>query len=1222
MSSQCGIRVICRFRPINNRERQEQEKDPDKWDLDCIQYPSEQTVEVRDAIRGKYTFNYDRVFQPGSTQQEVYDDAAFRTINDVLEGFNGTIFAYGQTGAGKSFTMFGVKNTDDMELKGIIPRSSRHIFRTIETDEEETEYTVKCSFLEIYQEKINDLFNEENRDLQVRESPQKGIYVQGLTEEFVASEEDIFALLEIGEKMRAVSGTDMNAESSRSHSLFMIHVHQKHRDGSTKMGKLNLVDLAGSEKLKKTNAQGQTKEEAKKINSSLTCLGNCIKALTTRSKHVPFRDSKLTRILQESLGGNTKTTLMVACSPHPFNLEETLSTLRFAQRAKTIKTKVKVNQQKSVEELLIALKQFQREVQRMKAYRTSLQKEIEWIQSDAYEPGKPCPFALEAPARPSDTPTTTTTTTAPPHSAPVEMPSSMSEGEAIGEEKQGESTPPQAEAVVMTGGEEGQDDDEEPSQEHARTDLEPAPTPHTPTPTPTTDATGLPVVEQALAIESQTGETEGDEAESEGDGPPLPPPVPRVECPGGVVAPHIVPPDEGLDLNTLTSIDEVRTLLAELRARCKDEMKSLRQATAGMSQANDEKETELDALRERAEEASEMYAAVASELKPQFDEIEERRKKIQFERAQHQAQLDSLDSELAALRQRNADLNQQLAELHEAQEALQEDMDDNARTLAAQKEELSSVRAQNAAAQIRAEEMRPQVAKLQQDFDEARARFETAEKENKDIQDTVQSLQAEVEAVQEEEATMRAELEENNAEIAELEELVQQTQSLHEENQQQLTSAQDDTDHQAELAALEEEMVLMRTELAELGERRTQLQQECSQIEQEVEERQKHLERADERNEELTAFVESLQRVRDALDSEDPEEAITIIRTEQDSVVERVTASIESGEDEFAETIEQLEAENSEMVAKLEEQTALRDQIRAKLDEQAEKDKVLLGPEESALQEAQRRVQQVQDELAQLAKQREETRAQMRKIKDETEKASREVKQLETKIAQDTTRLQTCEAKTAQIREETTDLEAKIHDLQAKKSDLEAQFESTATEGAEHCTEELVHDLETQVKEVKSRLANLTVETRRSKEQISVAEREADLACHLADQRRDETNKRVQRIEDLDREIERLRLHNERLERESNEKQRQLDEGQARLETRLKEQAEKIEAQRTGKRRRPLPETQETQAEEFGQHLLKKVERVVTQRPKIEEPQPEWILKRNELLRKTGRTFS
>jgi len=269
---------------------------------------------------------------------------------------------------------------------GLIPRASRAIFDMIENTPQEkgTEFRISCSYLEIYNETIQDLFDTTKKNLQIRESPQNGIYVGDLTEEYVGSEQEIYDLLELGTNNRVVSYTQMNAQSSRSHSVFVIKVNSTSPDGATKNGRLNLVDLAGSEKVGKTGATGQTLEEAKKINQSLSALGLCINALVEKKKHIPFRDSKLTRILQESLGGNSKTTIICACSPHSFNIEETISTLKFGQRAKSIKCAVKVNATKSAKELQMLVEKLQHQLNQLRWKNSALIEQIELLRE-----GKP-----------------------------------------------------------------------------------------------------------------------------------------------------------------------------------------------------------------------------------------------------------------------------------------------------------------------------------------------------------------------------------------------------------------------------------------------------------------------------------------------------------------------------------------------------------------------------------------------------------------------------------------------------------------------------------------------------------------------------------------------------------------------------------------------------------------------------------------------------------------
>eukprot|EP00826_Nyctotherus_ovalis_P052269 TRINITY_DN6603_c0_g1_i4.p1 TRINITY_DN6603_c0_g1~~TRINITY_DN6603_c0_g1_i4.p1 ORF type:complete len:681 (+),score=237.15 TRINITY_DN6603_c0_g1_i4:384-2426(+) len=258
----------------------------------------------------------------------------------------GTIFAYGQTGCGKTFTMVGSNG----ELKGIIPNTFSHVFDSISTFGKERRFLLRCSYLEIYNEAIHDLLEySPDRKLELKEDPQKGIYIKGLANVIVKSVQDIEQTMARGATNRHTAETNMNKDSSRSHCIFTIYIEtaETKPDGNQllRAGKLNLVDLAGSERQAKTQAEGIRLKEAAKINLSLSALGNVISALVDgKSSHIPYRDSKLTRLLQDSLGGNTKT-LMIACvSPADYNYDETLSTLRYAARAKNIQNKPRINE--------------------------------------------------------------------------------------------------------------------------------------------------------------------------------------------------------------------------------------------------------------------------------------------------------------------------------------------------------------------------------------------------------------------------------------------------------------------------------------------------------------------------------------------------------------------------------------------------------------------------------------------------------------------------------------------------------------------------------------------------------------------------------------------------------------------------------------------------------------------------------------------------------------
>jgi len=320
-----NIKVVCRFRPSNSKEKARGATE--------IIHLSDDGTTVKVVGQGNHSFNFDKIWGPSATQTEVYDYAARPVVEDLFKGFNGTIFVYGQTGSGKTHTMQG-PDIHDSVMKGIIPRMIETIFSFVEEASETMEFLVKVSYIEIYMEKIRDLMAPNKMDLKIRENKDKSVYIEGVTEEYVTCADDVIRVMDTGSANRKVAATNMNDVSSRSHSIFVWNVEQKNlQNGTTMSGKLYLVDLAGSEKVGKTGATGQTLDEAKGINKSLSALGNVINALTDgKSKHVPYRDSKLTRLLQESLGGNSRTTLIINCSPSSYNEEETLSTLRFGIR--------------------------------------------------------------------------------------------------------------------------------------------------------------------------------------------------------------------------------------------------------------------------------------------------------------------------------------------------------------------------------------------------------------------------------------------------------------------------------------------------------------------------------------------------------------------------------------------------------------------------------------------------------------------------------------------------------------------------------------------------------------------------------------------------------------------------------------------------------------------------------------------------------------------------
>ncbi|XP_061361837.1 kinesin-like protein KIN-5D [Gastrolobium bilobum] len=324
------------------------------------------------------TFAFDKVFGPNSQQKELYEQAVSPIVNEVLEGYNCTIFAYGQTGTGKTYTMEGgarKKNGEFPSDAGVIPRAVKEIFDMLEA--QNAEYSMKVTFLELYNEEITDLLALEETSKSVDDKSKKpialmedgkgGVFVRGLEEEIVCTANEIYKILEKGSAKRRTAETLLNKQSSRSHSIFSVTIHIKEctpeGEEMIKCGKLNLVDLAGSENISRSGAREGRAREAGEINKSLLTLGRVINALVEHSGHVPYRDSKLTRLLRDSLGGKTKTCIIATISPSIHCLEETLSTLDYANRAKNIKNKPEVNQ-KMVKSALI--KDLYSEIDRLK----------------------------------------------------------------------------------------------------------------------------------------------------------------------------------------------------------------------------------------------------------------------------------------------------------------------------------------------------------------------------------------------------------------------------------------------------------------------------------------------------------------------------------------------------------------------------------------------------------------------------------------------------------------------------------------------------------------------------------------------------------------------------------------------------------------------------------------------------------------------------------------
>ncbi|KAF5292020.1 hypothetical protein FQA39_LY14137 [Lamprigera yunnana] len=368
-----NIRVFVRIRPFNENEEKK----------NCVEVLNSKQVLLKTSNQKK--FNFDGVFGPESRQVILYKTMGKSLISEILSGYNCTVFAYGQTGSGKTFTMSGgVPNVKKLDMQsnvkangsgsyssspyggvcplneksGLIPRVLSELFVKLHSLQQQ--YTVRCSYLELYNEDLRDLLaiNDDPARIRIFDDQRNkgGVIIQGIEEVTVHNGYDVFKLLQKGQDKRRTAVTQMNEQSSRSHTIFSIIVHTRElgKDGEelVKMGKLNLIDLAGSENISRSGAVEKRAREAGNINQSLLTLGRVIKALAEKNTHIPFRESKLTRILRDSLGGRTKTTIIATISPCITNADETLSTLDYANNARVITNKPEVNQQISQKALM------------------------------------------------------------------------------------------------------------------------------------------------------------------------------------------------------------------------------------------------------------------------------------------------------------------------------------------------------------------------------------------------------------------------------------------------------------------------------------------------------------------------------------------------------------------------------------------------------------------------------------------------------------------------------------------------------------------------------------------------------------------------------------------------------------------------------------------------------------------------------------------------------
>uniref|UniRef100_A0A8C8CSL2 Kinesin motor domain-containing protein n=1 Tax=Oncorhynchus tshawytscha TaxID=74940 RepID=A0A8C8CSL2_ONCTS len=364
-----SIKVFVRVRPLTQGTGLTTDGDQGL----CLTVTSPNTIRLHSKPEPR-TFTYDHVADMDITQDSVFSSVAKNIVESCINGYNGTIFAYGQTGSGKTFTMLGPSDFDNFtdDQRGVIPRSFEYLFflinREVERSENAKSFLCKCSFIEIYNEQIYDLLDSASASLFLRENIKKGVFVEGAVEKFVTSAAEAYQVLSMGWRNRRVASTSMNRESSRSHAVFTMTLESKETAKEVvniRTSQLNLVDLAGSERQRDTHTEGSRLKEASSINRSLMCLGQVIMALVDvsngKSRHICYRDSKLTFLLRDSLGGNAKTYIIANVHPGSKCFGETLSTLQFAQRAKLIKNKAMIN-----EDTQGNVRQLQTEVKKLK----------------------------------------------------------------------------------------------------------------------------------------------------------------------------------------------------------------------------------------------------------------------------------------------------------------------------------------------------------------------------------------------------------------------------------------------------------------------------------------------------------------------------------------------------------------------------------------------------------------------------------------------------------------------------------------------------------------------------------------------------------------------------------------------------------------------------------------------------------------------------------------
>lgn len=336
-----NMQVVLRVRPLNGRELEQNQRniirvadegtiifDPEEDEDEFFFHGAKQTHrDITKRINKKLTMTFDRVFDNEASNQDIFEFSMRPLVSSVMDGFNCSAFVYGATGAGKTFTMLG-----NEENPGITFLTMKELFNQIETFSEERQFDIGISYLEVYNEQVMNLLTKTG-PLKLREDG-NGVVVGGLVLKPIYDADELLSLLALGNQNRTQHPTDANAESSRSHAIFQVHIRMTTKTtGQKRTVKLSMIDLAGSERGSSTKCIGQRFKEGASINKSLLALGNCINKLADGSKHIPYRDSNMTRILKDSLGGNCRTVMISNISPSSLTYEDTYNTLKYASRS-------------------------------------------------------------------------------------------------------------------------------------------------------------------------------------------------------------------------------------------------------------------------------------------------------------------------------------------------------------------------------------------------------------------------------------------------------------------------------------------------------------------------------------------------------------------------------------------------------------------------------------------------------------------------------------------------------------------------------------------------------------------------------------------------------------------------------------------------------------------------------------------------------------------------